>query len=168
MRSKKTQKNNSSDIVLLKNKDWSLIDGDTCKVVDFNPFLHSVKDGKALPLGKEMWTPYASVTFICTKAPREKITGFITHKMDFENLWEAFKERKIKQNEEVLFMWSRKNYKFKFLRFISGSLPKLWIMICKKGAYKLITDQNYKPKLTGKARFLAERPIREWKPEIMD
>ena len=44
-------------------------------------------------------------------------------------------------------------------------MPKLTVMICSKGAYEIMTDSNYKPELTGEARFNAERPIVEWKPE---
>jgi len=41
-------------------------------------------------------------------------------------------------------------------------------MICPKGAFELMADQKSRPELQGEARFLAERPIAEWKPEVME
>jgi len=111
--------------------------------------------------------PYASVTMECKKIPN-KITGFITNKMDFMHLWAAFKERTVKQNEEVIILWSKKHYKLKLLKFFSGFWPKLWIMICQKNAFKLISDPNYKPELQGEARHKAEKSIIDWKPEIIE
>lgn len=157
-------KNNSSDITLIKDREWGLIDGELCRVIDFTP-LASVKDGKVSNLSGT--TPYASVTIECKKMS-EKIIGFITHKTDFIHLWVAFKERTVKQNEEVIICWSKKHYKLKLLKFFPSFWPKLWVMICQKGAFELMTDPNYKPELQGEARYNAEKSIIEWKPEIME
>jgi len=151
---------------LLKDSEWAAIDGEACRVISFDPFGGTtIKEGKITTPIKLM--PYASVTFECKKAS-EKIKGFITHKTDFTYLWTAFKERGIKPNEEVIFFWTKKHYKYKFLKFISGSFPRLWVMVCHKGAYELMTDPSYKPELQGEARFEAERPIVEWKHEVME
>ena len=158
---------NQSEITLLKDSQWSVIDGELCRVLDFNPFLHTVKDGKVLARSKELWTPYASITIKCKKLPK-KITGFICHKMDFIHLWTAFKEREVKQDEEVLIIWSKKHYKNIISKIFSFFLPRLWIMICPKGAFELETDPNYKSELKGEARWNAAKPIIEWKPEVMD
>ena len=155
--------NNSSEITMLRDKEWSLIDSEPCRVVDFVP-MSSIKDGKILTLGLSV--PYASVTIECKKTPN-KITGFITHKTDFMHLWTAFKERTIKQDEEVIIFWSKKHYK-RWARIFSAFMPRLWVMICSKGAFELMTDPNYKPELKGEARFLAEKPIVDWKPEVME
>lgn len=40
-------------------------------------------------------------------------------------------------------------------------------MICKKGAYELITDANHRLELQGVARFKEEQAIIDWKPEVM-
>lgn len=152
-----------SEITLLKDSEWSAIDSEACKVVRFTPFA-SVKDGKITH--SDTSTPYASVTLNCYKI-QGTIEGFITHKIDFLHLWTAFKERTVKKDEEVIIFWTKKHYKFKPLKILP-SFPKLWVMICQKGAYKLMTDPKYKPELTGEARWLAERPIVEWKPEIME
>lgn len=77
-----------SELTLLRDSDWGVIDGELCRVIDFVP-MSLIKDGKVLALNKT--TPYASVRLECKKFPGQKITGFITHKLDFVNLWKAFK-----------------------------------------------------------------------------
>ena len=152
-----------SKVPLLKDSQWSVIDGELCRVIDFTP-LGLIKDGKVLALNKT--TPYASITLECRKLPK-KITGFICHKMDFMHLWSAFKERGIKQDEEVLIFWSKKHYK-KLYKIFSAFLPRLWVMVCPKGAFELEVDPGYKPELTGEARWNATKPITDWKPEVME
>ena len=151
-----------SNIILTKDKEWSIIEGEVCRVIDFTPWA-SVKDGNLKTF--DISTPYASVTLECRKFPN-RITGFITHKLDFLHLWAAFKERGVKENEEVLISWYKKGLRT-FAKIFSIIMPKLVVMICKKEAYELINDQSFKPELKGEARFNAERPIVEWKPEIM-
>ena len=152
----------SADKVLLKDSQWSIIDGELCRVVDFVP-MASVKGGK---ISADKVTPYASVVLECNKFPT-KIKGFITHKIDFLHLWVAFKERGIEQDEEVLIFWSKKHYK-KVFKIFSAFLPKLWVMICPRNAFELWTNDSYRPELTGEARFLAYRPIIDWKPAVME
>ena len=147
---------------LLKDSQWSAIDGELCRVVDSVP-IASVKGGKILAIGK---TPYASVVLECEKWPT-KIKGFITHKVDFIHLWTAFKERTIKQDEEVIIVWSKKNYKNIIYKIISNLMPKLWVMVCPKEAFELATNPDYKPELKGEARWNATGPIIDWKPEVM-
>lgn len=155
-------------IVLLKNKDWSVIDGELCRATNFVPFGSEIKHDKISDLTKgSRYLPHASITIECKKLPKE-VTGFICHKQDFENLWEAFKKRKIKRDEEVLIIWTNKHYKYKFFKALSGFLPKIWVMICPKNSYEIMTNPNYRPKLKGRERFLATRPIKEWKPEVME
>lgn len=157
-----------SEITLLRDKQWSVIDGEPCLVIDFRPFLHSVKGGKVISHGSQGlgYVPYASVTIECKKLP-ERATGFICHKMDFVHLWLAFKERTIGQDEEVIIYWSRKHYKYKFLRLLWWVFaPRLWVMVCPKGAFELF-DSSFRPELQGEARWKAEGPIVDWKPEIM-
>ena len=151
-----------SEVTFLKDNQWSLIDGEFCRVIAFTP-LGLIKDGKVLSLNKT--TPYASITLECRKLP-EKITGFICNKMDFIHLWSAFKERGVKQDEEVLIFWSKKHYK-KLYKIFSAFLPRLWVMICPKGAFELETNPGYRPELKGEARWNASKPITDWKPEVM-
>ncbi len=111
--------------------------------------------------------PYASMSFECSNKPKI-LKGFITHKGDFEVLWAIFKERKINDDGEVLFSWSNKRYKNIFYSLLSNSMPKLWVMICKKSSFELHTDNNYRPQLTGQdRRWLASQPIEDVKPDVM-
>ena len=151
-------------ITLLRDEDWGLIDGEICRVIKFTPMGSSVKDGKVIAMNTI--TPYASIHIECKKY-QKRITGFITHRIDFINLWNAFKERGVKENEEVLIFWSIKNYKGKITKFFSRAMPKLWVMICHKNTFEILTDDNYQPELRGEARAKATFPIVEWKPEIM-
>ena len=147
------------EILLLKDSQWSVIDGEPCLVTSFNPLVGFVKDGKVISVDNR--TPYASVSIECKKLP-QKITGYITHKLDFTNLWAVFKERGIKQDEEVIIFWSKKNYKSKLLNFFPAFWPKLWIMICHKGTYDGIKNSNLEP------WFIKEEfSIADWKPEVM-
>lgn len=154
---------NFADKELLKDSQWSVIDGECCRVIDFVP-MASIKEGKILAIDKT--TPYASVVLECKKLPT-KIKGFITHKVDFTHLWLAFKERGVKQDEEVLIFWSKKHYK-KPYKIFPTFLPRLWVMICPKGAFELETISDYRPELKGEARWNATKPIIDWKPEVME
>lgn len=152
-----------SEVTLLKDREWSVIDGELCRVIDFVP-LCLIKNGKVLALNKP--TPYASVHVECKKLPT-KITGFICHKIDFMHLWMAFKERTVKQDEEVIIIWTKKHYK-KIYKIFSAFMPRLWVMICPNGAFELKVNPSYKPELTGEARWKATKPIIDWKPEVME
>jgi hypothetical protein len=82
------------------------------------------------------------------------------------HLWSAFKERGVKQDEEVLIFWSKKHYK-KVYKTFSAFLPRLWVMVCPRGAFELETNPDYRPELKGEARWNATKPIIDWKPEVM-
>jgi len=117
-----------------------------------------------------MTAPYASIHIECKKIPG-KITGFITHKIDFINLWNAFKERGVKENEEVLIIWSIKHYKNKIFKVFSRVMPKLWVMIWRKGAFEMFVNLNQKTEsLTdeGIRKTLGTGPLAEWKPDVME
>ncbi|MEK7148994.1 MAG: hypothetical protein AAB796_01160 [Patescibacteria group bacterium] len=154
---------NINQTILSKDSEWSVIDGEPCRASGFEPTA-SVQNKKVIALN--LTNPYASVILECKKSPG-KIKGLITHKIDFIHLWAAFKERGISENEEVLIIWTTKHYKYKLLKFFALAYPKIWVMICPKGALEIMVDQNWKPELTGDARWNAMRPIMEWKPQIM-
>lgn len=154
--------NKQSEVSLLKDSQWIVIDSEPCRVIEFTPTA-SVKNGKVLAPNKT--EPYASVVLECKKIPNI-VKGFICHEMDFQHLWAAFKERGIQQNEEVIIFYSKKQLK-SFAKIFSAFMPRLWVMICQKGAFELMTNPNSRPELQGEARFLAEKPIAEWKPGVM-
>ena len=74
---------NLADKDLVKESQWSVIDGEPCRVIDFVP-MASIKEGKISSIDKTM--PYASVVLECKKLPTET-RGFIMHKVDFMHLW---------------------------------------------------------------------------------
>ena len=153
-----------SETVLWKDSQWSAIDGEICRVSDFNPWGSSVDtNGKVHAMDKT--TPYAGVTVECKKLGKNA-TGFICHKEDFKHLWAAFKHTEGNENEEVLVIWTKKHYK-KVYKFVAPIMPRLWVMVCSKEAYDLF-DSDYRPELGGEARWDAMRPIIEWKPEVME
>jgi hypothetical protein len=158
-------RHNESEIILLKDKEWSVIDGEPCRVTAFNP-LGSFIDVDGEVQSPDNFTPYAGITIECQKLGKN-VSGFITHKIDFKHLWAAFRERTVKEDEEVIICWTRKNYKAG-VKYFSSFMPKLWVMICPKGAFELITDNSYKPELTGLERWEAHKPIVDWKPEVME
>lgn len=145
-----------------KDNEWSVIDGEPCKVISFTP-LALIKSGKVVVSNRT--EPYAFVIFECKKFP-QRTKGFICHKMDFQHLWAAFSERGIKENEEVIIFYSKKNLQ-SYAKLFSVFMPKLWVLICPKGAYELMTNPQSMPELHGEARFLAEKPIVDWKPVVM-
>ena len=153
-----------SDITLLKDSDWRVIDGEFCRVIDFIP-MTSIKDGKVSAINRT--TPYASVDLECRNFPGQKVTGFICHKLDFIHLWKAFKDRRVKTDEEVIIVWTSKHFKNWLYKILAFTMPRLYVMICHKGAFELIMDPNLRPDLTGEARAKAELPIISWKPEVM-
>lgn len=155
--------NDESKLTFLRDGDWSQIDGEICRVSNFVPLGSKVQDGKVIAM--DSTTPYASINFECKKFSG-KATGFITHKIDFKHLWLAFKERRISGKEEILIIWTTKQYKSGIFGILPA-FPKLWVMICPKGAFELMTNSNHKPELTGEARARAMSPIEDWKPDIM-
>ncbi|MBN1366967.1 MAG: hypothetical protein JW967_03480 [Dehalococcoidales bacterium] len=97
----------SDEIALIKDKEWSIIDGQACRVSHFTPFA-SIEDRKIQNKGLTM--PYACISLECIKLKHE-VNGYITHTTDFINLWEAFKVRGIEAGEEVIVTWTKRNYK---------------------------------------------------------
>lgn len=148
--------------VLGKDIPLDTIDKEICRVIKFTPHAKIVNN-KVVAESKT--DPYAFLT-IETKKISGKAELPIFHKDDFRNTYEAFNERG--EGQEVLIVWSNKNYKNIVFKMSRSIFPKLIIWLCQKDAYQLMTDQAYKPELTGEARFLAEKPVKEWKPEVMN
>ena len=148
--------------VLGKDIPLDTIDKEVCRVIKFSPRAKLV-DNKVI--ADHPTDPYAFLT-IETKKLSEKVELPIFHKDDFKNVFEAFNE--MKDDQEVLIVWSNKFYKNAIFKLSSSILPKLVVWLCQKEAYELITNRDYKRDLDGEARFLAEKPIKEWKPEVME
>ena len=152
-----------TEIVLLRDKEWGRIDGEPCRVKVFNPLV-KVEDGRVTSFSRVV--PYASIEIECRQLP-EVATGFITHRTDFLHLSSAFNERGVRSDEEVIVFWTRRHLKI-HARLLSTFMPKLWVMVCPRDAFDVMTDPTFKPELTGTARWEAQAPIVEWKPAVMD
>src|SRR6266700_2228755 len=63
-----------------------------------------VDDGRVIAPTKT--EPYASIVVECDALP-QKATGFITHRIDFLHLWRAFNERGVRDDEEVIVVWTK-------------------------------------------------------------
>ena len=168
---------------LLTDKDWSSIDGQVCLVLEFSP-MAKMESGEVIAIPK---LPYASVQLRTEDAT--EIKGFISHRTDFAMLWAAFNERTnvpgvrtevsnrirspedlsldgLRENEEVWLVWRRNNYsRLAFL--MKPILPRLTVMVCRKGARDLLMDNNLRPELNGEARAIAIHPLVTWTPEVM-
>jgi len=149
------------ELTILKNKDWNLIKDQCLRVIEFIP-LANIENSKITSLDLTM--PYASIKAESKNFPQE-IKIFITHKIDFINLWKAFRERGLKENEEVLIVCPAK-YSKKVLKLFSSVMPKIIVMICPRGAFELETNPNYKPELVGEARWQATAPIEKFVPDV--
>jgi hypothetical protein len=152
--------------VLLRDGDWTIVDGLMCTVSHFTPFA-KVERGRVVSADRKK--PYAEIALECTeggtKLPSDTV-GAITHKLDFKHLWAAFIERGINDDEIVVIVWGKKYLK-RSLKMVSPFMPRLIVTIFKAEAYKLLRDKSYKPELRGEARYLAELPTAEWRPEAL-
>lgn len=162
---------NQTEIVLLKDKEWELVQDQPCLVKNFTILQGSVNDDGTVTKTGTL-EPYAAITIEYNKYG-EVITGLITHKIDFMNLWSAFRKRSVNSDEEVILFWSKKHYINKVFKVLSPFFPKMWVLICKKGTYNTwanVWDDLQKErgiiKLSGARSILL--PIIEWKPEVME
>jgi len=139
---------------LTKESDWSRIDGNQlCQLIDFSPSNGSL-------------SYRAAIKFKCKDYPNGAI-GYIYHKEDFNNLSAATKMMASNPDSEIVFFWSKKQYKNFIYNFLSTFMPRLWIMLSSINAYEFFTNDDYHPEVTGEARYRATAPIKEWKPSAM-
>ena len=169
---------------LLTDNQWAAIEGRLCLVTNFDPWATLEKGRIRAFFG---WaTPYACVQLKCENSTQD-ITGFISHKTEFAMLWAAFNKRTelpgtwldawspgeynpdgLGENEEVWLIWTRKNY-LAAARLFSRFLPRLIVMVSRKGAFELVMDreERLRPRLKGMARFKAKAPLVTWTPRVM-
>lgn len=174
-----------TDKALLKNRDWATIEGQMCLVTEFVP-MATMSNGQITVINSRL--PYASVT-LRTEDGRE-VDGFVSHKTDFAMLWAAFNERtkvagtrldvssdiespddlrfdRLGENEEVWLVWTQKHYRL-VAGLLKAFLPRLIVMVSKKGSLELRMNKDLRRDLQGMARHLATRPLITWTPEVMD
>ena len=145
---------------LLTDSEWGSVDGDACRVFQFSPFGWPEEGRICVP--KRI--PYAAIHFECTRVPGT-IKGYITHRVDFLHLWQAFIERGVRDDEEVVVYWTIQNYKFKWLRYFSVIFPKLWVTISHKGFFEFMKGHREVRGQRTTEEMLES--IASWKPGIM-
>jgi hypothetical protein len=138
---------------LLRDSDWAPLDGQVCRVTSLTP------------MGWSKRVPLAAIELESPPLP-EPTTGFVGHKLDYQHLTEAFRRKESEPNTEILILWTKKNLK-RSAKLLARYMPRMWVMLCPVNAYELITDQTYKPELQGLQRWEAQKPIAEWKPDVM-
>lgn len=148
---------------LLQDEDWRPLDGETCRVIEFRPLAGSVEGTEVKSFDRGV--PYAAIE-IESPALAEPTTGFITHKLDFQHLWQAFNVRGVADDEEVIVIWNKSNLK-RPARWFSRTMPGLVVWVCPKNAYELGNNPNLRPELKGQEWFDAVSPVVEWKPDVM-
>lgn len=147
--------------ILRVDRDWAKIDGQLCRVSEFSPLGAIIRDGQFVAIDKSI--PFAVVKLECPVLA-DGAEGYVWHRVDFEHLWKAFQGRGIAPDEEVLIIWTRKQYR-SFAGLFSAFLPKLWVMVWKGGSYEHETD----PRLKSQRRPYQEMvPLTDWKPEVMN
>ena len=94
---------------LLRDGDWAPLDGQVCRVTSLTP------------LGFTKRMPYASIALESPLLPKPT-TGFVTHKLDFEHLSEAFRLKENEPDAEVLIIWTKQFLK-RSARLLSRAMP---------------------------------------------
>lgn len=148
---------------LLRDEDWRPLDGEICRVRAFTPLAGRVDGTQVKSFTRRL--PYASIE-IESPALAEPTTGFITNKLDFQHLWQAFNVRGVGDDEEVIVVWNKSNLKH-VARWLSRGMPGLIVWICPKQAYEVMTDPSFRPELAGMERHRAVSPIKRWEPGVM-
>lgn len=150
------------EIVVSVDIPWSDIDAEVCRV---QKYLSPKEMDETIAAGG--FGARCCLLVECSKFEKKLLIP-VFHKIDFNNLKSLFKTRGIATGEEVLISWSKRYYKNFLYRKIYFFLPRFWIMVCKKNAYELMFDSNYRPDLKGEARSLEEKPLLVVKPSVLD
>jgi hypothetical protein len=136
--------------VLGKDIPWEQVREKLCLVIDFRP-MAKVENGKVA-----MWNstlPYGFLTVEC-----EGLAGqadvWLTHRLDFLHVWEAFEQRNEAQGKEVIVIPLRRK------RLLAGIFPVFQVWLCHHGTFnKLLHPELQKP---GEAGALEIVPIARW------
>jgi hypothetical protein len=152
------------ETALIRDSDWELLEGEPCRVLEFTPLAGRMEGTK---VKSSTMGAYASIE-LESPVLAEPTTGFITHKLDFQHLWDAFDVRGVGDDEEVIVFWNKSNLKRAVKLLPRSMMPGLVVWVCPRNAYELMTDETFRPELHGVARYHAEKPIVEWKPDVME
>ena len=118
-----------------KGIKWEEIEGHGFRAVQFLPFAH-IENGKIKDFSKFM--PYAYL-FVDCPAFRRKDNDMlmpVLHRIDFSHLWELYKERGVKSDEEVIVSYIP--HKKGLRKFLGKTQPHLLIEVRPKGSLEEI------------------------------
>lgn len=147
--------NRDESLIIGKDIPWENIEKDDLRVKDFTPFA-LVEQGKIK--SPSTLLPYASLLVESPILPNEA-TLPVVHKVDFRNLWEVFKERGVKPEEEVVVFYAPSR------GILSTLKPKLHIYIYPKGHQEKIHNPKFESGLDTKTWRKWIKPIAEWHPK---
>jgi hypothetical protein len=142
--------------VIGKDVAWEIIVGKACRVKQFTPFAHIVAGELS---GNRGSLPYGSL-LLESPALVHDTSMPVTHKEDFRNLWEVFRQRGIGPKEEVLVFYEP-FFRSRLLRFLSHLMPRLHVHIYPKGRLEKLYDPGLRPDEAG--AWL--QPIAVWQPK---
>jgi hypothetical protein len=142
---------------LLRDSDWEPLDGEICRVLEFTPLAGRMEGAKVKSFTSGL--PYASIE-LESPALAEPTTGFITHKLDFQHLWEVFNVRGVGDGEEVIVIWNKSNLKRVAKLLPRSTMPGLVVWVCPPNAYELMTDETFRPELDGLGAAQRDAPDR--------
>ncbi|MEW6403664.1 MAG: hypothetical protein AB1649_17855 [Chloroflexota bacterium] len=153
------------EIKLIKDSDWAFVDNEVCRVKSFTP-LCSIVEGRIVQSVGSM--PYASMVLESIKTDKP-MTGYVVHKIDLQHLLAALNEQK-KENDqfEVLIIWTKTRYVNIVYKLLAAFMPRMIVMLCKKGAFEVMHDVAHRPELKGMDRMNAMLPVREWRPAVIE
>jgi hypothetical protein len=151
--------------VLTKDSDWAALDGLLCEVTKFTP-LAKIENGRVVAVDRSM--PYAFIDITCSEGgvtlPQDT-SGAIVHKVDFSHLWTAFIDRGLGENEKLFIVWSKRNLR-SATKLLSSFMPRLAVLIFQDDGYELLSNKDYRPELSGMARWEAMKPVLQLQPEV--
>lgn len=147
--------------VLRSDRDWAAIDGELCRVLAFSETGARMENGKIVCTDRSL--PYATVEIECRSLPGGAV-GHIIHKLDFRNLWAAFRERSLATDEEVLMFWTRSNLR-PIAKVFAPFMPKVRVMVWTRGAYERETGPALRREPATEFDLV---PIVDWKPGVMN
>jgi hypothetical protein len=144
--------------VIGKDISWKEMSDSFLRIIKFTP-LATVGGGEVQ--GAVSHLPYAIVEVECIELD-QRFVILVTHKIDFLNLWKAYNQRGISEEEEVI-VGDFASKRTGFIRVFGAFLPRLFVWICRKGHLERLVNDNWGD-LYGEALAMAMLPLEMWEP----
>lgn len=118
---------------LVTDKHWSKIEGQIIWVVTFQPLGGARVDEEGKVIMPSKVSMYAEVVVQARLNGRQMLVrGYISHKVDFKTIWDAFSSSSLRLEEQVLAVWTRDHYRHRFNRRHTRMSPKLIAFVAEK------------------------------------